>query len=300
MGPRRRTALRAPGPPNREARGRSSGVKRTGRVSEVHSLDQGGLQIVGRDLSPHLLPSPSWPVAFRRATGAPEGWVGVSPHFQDALHALLAVAFEKKQLLVTVDREGARHRWSERDLHGLPGGDLLPDCKGRLGIINEEIVRHQDGHALDGKFDRLTGTHDEMARAELIAVGFDHGPLDAVRVQRNFEGKWLRGRARDDWHEDEQTDPDCKNVQHCPALLPDNMTFFPPPSVKTTVTSKQFRTLQYSLPLTLSWQFCFGTNIAFYVNDEPAPNHNSTGGLYGSTCAHPLRSASLRCPIGPG
>src|SRR3989442_87554 len=222
MGLRRRTALRAPGPSDREARGRYRGV------------------------------------------------------------------------------EGARHRRSERDLHGLPGRDLLLDCKARLGIINKEIVRHQHGHALDGQFDRLTGPHDEMARAELIAVGFDHDPLDSVRVQRNFEGNWIHGRARDDRHEDEQPGSDCENVHHCPALLPDNMTYFPPVLVKSTVTSKQFRTLQYLLPLPIFRQFCFGTNIAFYLNGEPAPNHNSTGGLYGSTCAHPLRFAALRCLTGPG
>src|SRR5713226_3003302 len=274
MGLRLRTALRAPDSPDREARGRFRGAKGTGRVSAACGLDQ------------DLLPEEC--LTTRR-----------SPHFQDAFHAFLAVAFEEEQLLVTVDREGARHRRSERDLHGLPGRDLFPDCKTRLGIINEEIVRHQHGHALDGQFDRLTGPHDETARAELIAVGFDHSPLDSVRVQRNFEGNWLRGRARDDWPEDEKTDSDCETVQHCPDLFPDNMTHFPPVSVKSTVTSKQFRTLQYLLPLAIPRPFWFGTNIAFYY-DKPAPNHNSTGGLYGSTCAHPLRPAAFRCLTGPG
>src|SRR5712692_10958093 len=271
MGLRRRTALRAPGPSDREARGRSRDVKGAGRVSEACGLDQEGLQIVGA----HLRVRPS---VKRRAiySGGHIGPPLQSPHFQDAFHALLAVAFEEEQLLVTVDREGAQHRRSERDLHGLPGRDLLLDCKARLGIINKEIVRHQHGHALDGQFYRLTGPHDEMARAELIAVGFDHGPLDSVRVQRNFEGNWLRGRARDDWPEDEQTDSDCETVQHCPDLFPDNMTHFPPVSVKSTVTSKQFRTLQYLLPLAIPRPFWFGTNIALYHRDEPAPNHNST------------------------
>src|SRR5213593_1516413 len=201
MGLRRRTALRPSGPPDREARCRSRGVKGAERGSAARGLGQG------------LLPEEG--LTTRR-----------SPHFQDAFHALLAVAFEKEQLLVTVDREGARHRRGERDLHGLPGRDLLLDCKARLGIIDEEIVRHQHGHALDGQFDRLTGPHDEIARAEFIAVGFDHGPLDAVRVQRNFNGKRIRGRARDDWQEGEQAGSDCENVQHCPDLLPEHYDTF--------------------------------------------------------------------------
>src|SRR5437867_5991865 len=277
MGLRRRTALRPSGPPDREARCRSRGVKGAERGSAARGLGQG------------LLPEEG--LSTRR-----------SPHFQVAFHALLAVAFEEEQLLVTVDREGARHRRSERDLHGLPGRDLLLDCKARLGIIDEEIVRHQCGHALDGQLDRLAGPREEMARAELIAVGFDHGPLDSVRVQRNFEGNWIHGRGREDWHEDEQPGSDCENVHHCPALLPDNMTHFPPALVKSTVTSKQFRTLQYLLPLPIFRPICFGTNIAatIAVNGEPAPNHNPSGGRYGSTRAHPLRSAALHCLTDPG
>src|SRR5437879_4620137 len=276
MGIRRRPALRPPGPPDRETRGRSRGVKGAGRVSEARGLGQA------------LLPEEG--LTTRR-----------SPHFQDAFHALLAVAFEEEQLLVTVDREGAWHRRSERDLHGLPGRDLFPDCKTRLGIINEEIVRHQHGHALDGQFDRLTGPHDEMARAELIAVGFDHSPLDSVRVHWNFEGNWLRGYARDDRHEDEQTGSDSESVQHCSGPLPHNLTHYPPVSVKSTVMSKQFRTLQSkgtdlkSVPFS---PFCLGTNIAFYMVNQ----HRITtqiGGLYGSTGAHPLSSAALRCFTGP-
>src|SRR5436309_7227396 len=125
MGLRRRTALRPSGPPDREARCRSRGVKGAERGSAARGLGQG------------LLPEEG--LTTRR-----------SPHFQDAFHALLAVAFEEEQLLVTVDREGARHRRSERDLHGLPGRDLLLDCKARLG---------------DRKSTRLNSSHVKISYA---------------------------------------------------------------------------------------------------------------------------------------
>src|SRR6266545_1946576 len=244
MGLRRRTALRAPGPPDREARG---GRSKEGKDRAEDLGTNQGIGSIARLI-----------VGARRA-------VPLRPHLEHAFHALLAVAFEEEQLLVTVDRERSRHRRSERDLHGLPGRDLLPDRQAGLRIVDDEIVRDDPGHALDGQFDRLTGLHDEMARAELIAVGFDHGPLDSVRVHWNFEGNWLRGCARDDWHEDEQPGSDCENVHHCPALLPDNMTHFPPALVKSTVTSKQFRTLRYLLPLPLFRPFCFCTSIAIKI-----------------------------------
>src|SRR5437870_13787506 len=227
MGLRRRTAPRAPGPPDREARGRRS------KEGKDRAEDLGTNQGIGS--MARLI------VGSRRA-------VPLRSHLEHAFHALLAVAFEEEQLLVTVDREGSRHRRSERDLHGLPGRDLLLDCKARLGIINEKIVRHQYGHALDGQFDRLTSPHDEMARAELIAVGFDHGPLDSVRVHWNFEGNWLRGYARDDRQEDEQTGSDSERVQHCPAPLPHNMTHYPPVPVKRPAMRKQLLILQSTAP----------------------------------------------------
>src|SRR5438876_5947387 len=46
--------------------------------------------------------------------------VPLRSHLEHAFHALLAVAFEEEQLLVAVDREGAWHRRSERDLHRCP------------------------------------------------------------------------------------------------------------------------------------------------------------------------------------
>src|SRR5438552_2654994 len=195
MGLRWWTALRAPGPPDREARDGGS------KEGNDRAEDLGTNQAIGSMAC--LM------VGARRA-------VPLRPHLEHSFHALLAVAFEEEQLLVAVDREGAWHRRSERDLHRLPGPDFLPDCKARLGIINDEIVRHQYGHALDGQFDRLTGLHDEVARAELIAVGFDHGPLDSVRVHWKFEGSRIRGCARDGWHKDEQTGSDSESVQHCP------------------------------------------------------------------------------------
>src|SRR5205823_12363781 len=92
----------------------------------------------------------------------------------------------------------------------------LPVCKARLAIIYDEPLRQLHGHALDGQFERLTGLHGAMARAELIAVGFDHGPLDSVRVHGKFEGSRICGCVRDGWHKDEQTGSDSESVQHCP------------------------------------------------------------------------------------
>src|SRR5207247_11257057 len=106
MGLRRRTALRPSGPPDREARCRSRGVKGAERGSAARGLGQG------------LLPEEG--LTTRR-----------SPHFQDDFNALLAVAFEEEQLLVTVDREGARHRRSERDILVLSSRVLILDSNAR-------------------------------------------------------------------------------------------------------------------------------------------------------------------------
>src|SRR5207253_11496733 len=99
MGLCRRTALRAPGPPDREARGRRS------KEGKDRAEDLGTNQGIGS--MARLI------VGARRA-------VPLRSHLEHAFHALLAVAFEEEQLLVTVDREESRHRRSDRDLHGLP------------------------------------------------------------------------------------------------------------------------------------------------------------------------------------
>src|SRR3989475_8422149 len=129
MGLRRRTALRAPGPSDREARGRSRGVKGAGRVSEACGLDQGVLQMVGADLC--VRPSKRRSIYSGGHIGPPLQ----SPHFQDAFHALLAVAFEEEQLLVTVDREGARHRRGERDLHGLRSEEHTSELQSQSNLV---------------------------------------------------------------------------------------------------------------------------------------------------------------------
>src|SRR5206468_8139095 len=120
MGLRRRTALRAPGSPDREAH------------------DGGSKE--GNDRAEGLGTNQGFGSMARLLVGARSA-VPLRSHLEHAFHTLLAVAFEEEQLLVTVDREGAWHRRSERDLHRLPGPDFLPDCKARLGIINDEIVR---------------------------------------------------------------------------------------------------------------------------------------------------------------
>src|SRR5205823_134493 len=115
----RRTALRAPGPPDREARGRRSKE--------------------GKDLAEDLGTNQDIGSMARLIVGARRA-VPLWSHLEHPLHALFPVAFEEQQFLVAVDRKRTRHRRSERDLHGLAGRDFLPDCKARLGIINEEIV----------------------------------------------------------------------------------------------------------------------------------------------------------------
>src|SRR2546422_3900974 len=251
-----RTALRAPGPPDREAReGRSKEGKDRAEVLGTNQ-DIGSMArlIVG---TRHAVPLRS--------------------HLEHPLHTLFPVAFEEKQFLIAIDRERTRRRRGERELHGLPGRDLFLDRKGGLGIVDDYVVRHQHGHTLDGQFDRLAGPHDKMARAEFIAVGFDHGPLDAVRVQGTFNGKRIRGRARDDWQEGEQAGSDCENVQHCPDLLPEHYDTFSTcfgqehsheqaiPHTSILITSCDFQAVL------LRHQYCT-------EHGEPAPKHNAMGG----------------------